>query len=119
MLRAPATTTSAASSRRRTREKRTSSRSPPTGDRPASGGGNDAQLLQEAEGVPHLPRFGDLAVADLMDRDGVDRDALAGRRDAVQLRDVGARAGPAHDDLVVRGDHLFDPPVALEALLIR
>src|SRR5207245_10036400 len=69
-------------------------------------GRDDADLLQEAERVPHFPRLRDLAAAQLVDGDRIDGELLAGRRDAVHLTNVGARPRPAHDDLVAGGEEL-------------
>src|SRR5436309_11539086 len=84
-----------------------------------SGRGDHAQLLQEAEGVPHFPRLGDLAALHPVDGDGVHRDLLAGGRDAVDLGDVRPASGPAHDDAVTGREDLLDPPMTVDALLVH
>src|SRR5688500_7688297 len=75
-------------------------------------------LLEEPQGVPHLPGLGDLAAGHAMDADGVDTHLVASGGDAVDLPDVGAGAGPADDDLVSRGEQVVDLPVAIRALLV-
>src|SRR5215211_7499694 len=68
-----------------------------TRDQEALGGRHHPELLEEPEGVPHLPRLGDASVRHPVDAHGVDRDLLAGRRDAVHLAHVGACARPPDD----------------------
>src|SRR5207237_3611741 len=80
--------------------------------------GDDADLLEERQGVPDLPGLGDLAVAHAMDGDGVDPNGLAGRRDAVDLPHMLAAAGPPDDDPVAGREDLLDPPVAVDAGLV-
>src|SRR5438270_10443145 len=91
----------------------------PTARGYGSGGGDDADLLQEAEGVPDFPRLGDLAALHAMDADGVDAYLLAGGGDAVHLTHVGAAARPPHDDAVIRREDLLDAPVAFDVLLVH
>src|SRR5947209_5644872 len=81
--------------------------------------GDDAELLQEPERVPHLPRFGDLALRHAVDRDRRDvLDRLPGGGHAVDVADVLAGTGPADDDLVAGREDVVDVPVAVEADLV-
>ena len=61
-----------------------------------------AELLEEPEGVPHLPGLGDLAAAEPVHGDPVHPDRIAGGRDPVDLRHVRAGPGPPDGDMVVR-----------------
>src|SRR3954467_11391850 len=73
---------------------------------------DDAELLQEPERVPHFPRLGDLAAIHAMDRDRIDANLLARRRDPVHFTDVRARARPANHDAVAGREDFLDAPVA-------
>src|SRR5437764_1839352 len=87
--------------------------------RRASASRDGAQLLQEAQRVPDLPRLGDLAALHAVDGDGVDADLLARRRDSVDLADVCATAGPPHDDPVVGREDFLDTPVPVHPGLLH
>src|SRR5437660_12254841 len=79
----------------------------------------DAELLEEAEGVPHFPGLRNLAVSHPMDRDGLDTDRLAGRRDTVHVAYVRPAPDPAHHDSVAGGEQLLDLPMPAHRVLIR
>src|SRR5882672_5722613 len=67
------------------------------------------ELLLQPQRVDDVPVLGELAVLDAPDVDGAQREAPAGRSDALQWLRMRSREAHARDHLVAGNDAVLDP----------
>src|SRR5205807_1750913 len=73
------------------------------------------ELLEHRELVHDVPVLGELAVLDAIDVDPRDLEALPGRGNTEELRDVRAGVRPTNDNAVPLGDDVLERETRLES----
>src|SRR4051794_37444391 len=79
--------------------------------------GDHAELLHQPHYVHDNAALHQLAVAEVVDRPRLHRDAPAGRRNAEELTAMSAHPGRPSGDPVPLGHHFLDPPAEVRKCL--